>query len=87
MLGLVWEWVLDRDWSLPGGTLVEPKGAASGDNRQRCGGGYDSPPYRCRSASVLYNRPTYSNDGASGVNGICNNNQGLRLWLPATAER
>ena len=87
MLGLVWEWTLDRTWSLPGGTLVEPAGAESGDLRMRCGGAYDSEPRLCRCASVSDNQPNYSNDAARGVNGACNPNMGVRLWLAATAER
>jgi len=87
MLGNLWEWVLDREHKLPGGSVTEPAGHATNTNRHRCGGGYDSQPQRCRCSSASDNFPNYSNDFQAGVNGSCNANQGVRLWLPAVAER
>lgn len=87
MIGNVWEFVLDYDWTLPAGAITEPTGPVSGTLRVRCGGAYDSNPSSCRSASHTANNPSYSNDAARGVNGTNNNNQGLRLWLPAKAFR
>jgi sulfatase modifying factor 1 len=60
MLGNVWEWC--GDWhadKLPGGSVVDPTGPASGSCRVIRGGGWYSPPQLCRAASSHWYSPSF----------------------------
>ncbi|HEX5716826.1 MAG TPA: SUMF1/EgtB/PvdO family nonheme iron enzyme [Thermoanaerobaculia bacterium] len=50
MQGNVWEWVQDWYGSYPQGTVKDPQGPVSGEERVKRGGGYDSSPRHCRPA-------------------------------------
>ena len=66
MHGNVWEWC--QDWtsaSLPGGSVTDPQGAASGSMRVQRGGCWHSLGRRCRSAhrTGYYPDSVLSNNG------------------------
>ncbi len=50
MLGNVWEWVEDRYGEYPGGSVIDPKGPATGSLRVRRGGGWSHDALGSRSA-------------------------------------
>ncbi|HXP63166.1 MAG TPA: formylglycine-generating enzyme family protein [Dongiaceae bacterium] len=58
MHGNVWEWCQDWMGDYPSGSVVDPKGPASGQYRVLRGGSWHSPAVYCRSA----NRRTYGPD-------------------------
>ena len=58
MHGNVWEWCLDRYWTLAYGT--DPKGSSSGSSdRVMRGGCWNSYRYDCTSFNRSYYNPSY----------------------------
>ncbi|MBQ7666574.1 MAG: formylglycine-generating enzyme family protein [Kiritimatiellae bacterium] len=86
-LGNVWEWCSDWNGGYTMADQTDPTGVASGTQRVRRGGAFDSPALRCTTHAILGNAPNYSADSASGVTGSTLNNQGLRLCAPCRAVR
>ena len=86
MLGNVWEWCSDWMTSYTFADQIDPVGGTH-TQRTRCGGAYDSKAECCTAYKRIVNNPTFGNDSQTGVNGTCNNNQGLRLCLPCSAVR
>ena len=62
MLGNVWEWVRDRYWEYPGGSLTDPSGPAVGPYRVIRGCGWYYPARFCRSSSRLTSDPNHRAD-------------------------
>ena len=59
MHGNVWEWCLDWYGSYPGGSVTNPKGAASGIYRVMRGGSWNNSADYCRSSLRLRDEPVY----------------------------
>jgi|GEM_PF-650890 len=60
MHGNVWEWCLDWwEWSLPGGSVTDPKGRTSGMYRVYRGGSWLEDGWSCRSVSRIYAAPDF----------------------------
>ena len=60
MHGNVREWCLDWwEWSLPGGSVTDPKGRTSGTFRVYRGGSWLDDGWDCRSASRIYAPPNF----------------------------
>ena len=59
MHGTVWEWCNDWHGQYPTGSVTDPLGSSSGDNRVLRGGGWYSYARNCRSANRGGNRPGY----------------------------
>lgn len=87
MLGNVWEWCSDWQGGYGFADQTDPAGPASGTQRIRRGGAFDSPAHRCTAHSILGNAPGNSSDSAAGVGGSLANNQGIRLCAPCEAVR
>jgi formylglycine-generating enzyme required for sulfatase activity len=63
MHGNVWEWCQDIYGPYPGGSVSDPKGAATGSTRVLRGGGFTSVGHGCRSAKRDNRSPEYANFG------------------------
>ena len=57
MLGNVYEWVQDRYWRYPGGTVTDPVGPESGSARAARGGSWNLNARYCRSARRFWYSP------------------------------
>lgn len=66
MHGNVWEWCLDWLGDYPSGTVVDPKGPATGTQRVQRGGSYLATATRARSAVRASGQPEYTPTSATG---------------------
>ena len=62
MRGNVYEWVQDLHSAYPGGSVVDPQGAASGTYRVSRGGNWDGAPWRCRASHRAVDSPDTRNE-------------------------
>ena len=69
MLGNVWEWVEDWYGDYPGGTVTDPRGAASGEGRVLRGGSWFDFDGVCRASVRSYFSPGERARG-SGIQGF-----------------
>ena len=60
MHGNVWEWCSDWYGGYSTSAQTNPKGASSGSDRVRRGGGWGSFAYYCRAAYRYYDTPDYN---------------------------
>jgi formylglycine-generating enzyme required for sulfatase activity len=61
MHGNVWEFCSDWYGPFPGGSVIDPKGPATGTDHVLRGGGYSSPGQGCRSAKRDHRSPAFRN--------------------------
>lgn len=60
MHGNVWEWCQDWEGPYPSGAVENPEGPDAGWGRIQRGGGWNSGPVNCRSATRFWEEPNYS---------------------------